>query len=102
MDRKERLWAFLQEHPEDLFTRHALAMEYVKLGQDKEARELLEALLAKDPSYIGSYYHLGKLLERQGDLVAAEAVYRRGIEEAGKAGDRHAMGELNTALLLLD
>ena len=102
MDRKERLWAFLREHPEDLFTRHALAMEYIKEGDDGQARELLEWVLAKDSAYIGSYYHLGKLLERQGDHSAAEAVYRRGIEAAGKAGDHHAMGELNTALILLD
>ena len=102
MDRKERLWAFLREHPEDLFTRHALAMEYIKTGDDKDARELLEEVLTRDPGYIGSYYHLGKLLERQGDSAGAEAVYQRGIEAATKAGDRHAAGELTTALNLLD
>jgi Tfp pilus assembly protein PilF len=102
MDRIEQLKSFLVQHPADLFSRHALAMEYIKRGDDTSAQAMLESVLSMDPSYIGSYYHLGKLLERAGQAEAAMDVYRRGMEAAQRAGDRHAYGELNTALSLID
>lgn len=102
MDRIEQLKSFLVQHPADLFSRHALAMEYIKRGDDASAKEMLETVLAMDPSYVGSYYHLGKLLERAGQAEAAMDVYRRGMEAAQQTGDRHAYGELNTALSLVD
>jgi Tfp pilus assembly protein PilF len=102
MDRIEQLKSFLVQNPADLFSRHALAMEFVKRGDDVAAREMLESVLAIDPSYIGSYYHLGKLLERAGDNDAAMEVYQKGMSMAQQAGDRHAYGELNTALSLID
>lgn len=102
MDRIEQLRSFLARNPDDLFSRHALAMEFVKRGDDDSARQMLESVLESDPSYIGSYYHLGKLLERAGKEEAAMEVYRKGMEMAQKGGDRHAYGELNTALSLID
>ena len=47
--------------------------------------------------YIGSYYHLAKLLERNDKTEEAIAVYEKGMEEAKKAGDNHAFGELRGA-----
>ena len=88
---------FLSKNPHDSFLQHALAMEYVKLGNDTGARKLLEALLDKEPGYVGSYYHLGKLLERSGDEAGAIKIYEQGMEEAKKAGDKHAYGELRGA-----
>jgi tRNA(Ile)-lysidine synthase len=98
MDRIEALKSFLHKNPADLFSRHALAMEYIKRGDDETARQMLESALEIDPGYIGSYYHLGKLLERSGEENAAAEVYRKGMEMAQVAGDRHAFGELQTAL----
>jgi Tfp pilus assembly protein PilF len=102
MDRIEALKSFLLKNPADLFSRHALAMEFIKRGDDAAARDMLESVLQIDPGYIGSYYHLGKLLERSGDESAAADVYRKGMEMAKAAGDRHAFGELQTALSLVD
>ena len=70
-------------------------MEYVKLGDDPAAKGLLESILKADPGYIGSYYHLGKLLERAGDTENAKQVYISGIEIARKQGDNHARGRIN-------
>lgn len=97
MDRIEKLQQFLADNPADSFIRHALGLEYVKRGQEGEARNMFEELLRRDPSYIGSYYHLARLLERGGEREAAIAVYERGMEEARKAGDNHAYGELKGA-----
>jgi exonuclease VII small subunit len=46
---------------------------------------------------VGSYYHLAKLLERQGEQESAIATYERGMEVAKRLGDRHAYGELQAA-----
>jgi Tfp pilus assembly protein PilF len=97
MDRIAQLMAFLEKTPEDNFLQHALALEYIKIGREQEARTLFEVLLQRDPSYIGSYYHLAKLLERTGDTEQAVLWYERGMEAAKKAGDSHALGELRSA-----
>lgn len=78
----------------DSFLQHALALEYIKMGNDEAARLLFEEILNREPGYVGSYYHLGKLLERQHKEKEAIAVYERGMEAAKKAGDNHAFGEL--------
>jgi hypothetical protein len=54
----------LQQQPADNFLQHALALEYVKTGDDASARKLFEEILARDESYIGSYYHLAQLLAK--------------------------------------
>ena len=82
----------------DSFLQHALALEYIKIGNDEEARKLFNEILLREPTYIGSYYHLGKLLERVGDFDRAIRVYERGMEEAKKAGDNHSLSELRGAL----
>lgn len=97
MDRLQLLRNMLAQQPEDSFLNHALALEEIKLGREEAARQLFEALLNRDPDYVGSYYHLGKLLERKGDESKAIEVYERGMETAKKLGDTHALSELRAA-----
>ena len=97
MDRLQRLREMLAQQPTDSFLNHALALEEIKLGNEATARTLFESILQRDPQYIGSYYHLGKLLERQGDETAAIEVFERGMEVAQKLGDQHALNELRGA-----
>lgn len=96
-DRIERIKQMLKDMPDDSFLQHALALEYIKLGDDGQARQLFETLLNREPGYVGSYYHLAKLLERNGLEAEAVKVYEKGMEEAKKAGDNHALGELRSA-----
>lgn len=93
---------FLERDPEDPFSRHALALEWIKRGDDASARSEFEMLLQKTPSYVGSYYHLGKLLERNGEPLEALRIYREGIRMASLAGDLHAAGELRSAAEALE
>lgn len=97
MDRVERLKQFLAENPNDSFVQHALALEYVKTGDDAAARKLFENVLKEDENYIGSYYHLAKLLERMDEQDAAVAIYEKGMMKAKDAGDNHAYSELRSA-----
>ena len=98
MDRITKLNEFLKANPQDSFVQHAMALEHIKLGNDEQARGLFEEILNREPGYIGSYYHLAKLLERNDKAEEAIKVYEKGMEEAKKAGENHAFGELRGAL----
>ena len=98
MDRIGRLKEFLQKDPHDAFVKHALALEYVKLGDEAGARRLWEEVLERDPAYVGSYYHLGKLLERTGEKELAIRWYEQGMKAARGAGEMKAYNELQSAL----
>ncbi len=97
MNRIEKLHELLQQMPNDNFLRHALALEHIKLGNDKDARILFESILNDSPGYIGSYYHLGKLLERNGDTAKAIERYEEGMKQAKLLNDQHAYNELQAA-----
>ncbi|MBP1652843.1 MAG: hypothetical protein H6Q26_3000 [Bacteroidetes bacterium] len=98
MDRIASIKEFLKQTPNDSFLKHALALEYIKLGNDADARLQFEELLTHEPGYVGSYYHLGKLLERAGAEQEAIAVYEKGMEMAKAENNRHAYNELQMAL----
>lgn len=97
MDRIEKLKQFLKESPNDSFLKHALALEYVKAGVDTEAENIFGEILNEEENYVGSYYHLGKLLERKGEMDKAIKVYTKGMQIAKTVGDNHAFRELRTA-----
>lgn len=96
-DRISKLREFLKDNPQDNFLRHALALEYIKQEQDQEARTLFETILIQSPDYIGSYYHLAKLLEKMEEKQLAIEWYEKGMQAAKQAGDQHAYNELQAA-----
>lgn len=85
---------YIKQNGKDSFLQHALALEYIKIDKDEEARNVFNELLLREPTYVGSYYHLGKLLERAGNFEKAIKIYERGMQEAKKAGDMHSYNEL--------
>jgi Tfp pilus assembly protein PilF len=97
MEHISKLKELLAINPNDSFLQHALALEHIKIGNDADAKTLFENILNYDPAYIGSYYHLAKLLERNGDSESAISWYEKGMEEAKKANDIHAYNELKSA-----
>lgn len=98
IDRISKLNELLQNQPEDSFLRHALALEYVKVQNDDKARQLFESILEKEPDYLGTYYHLGRLLERVGADEEAMIIYEKGLAVAQAVGDHHTKNELQMAL----
>lgn len=102
MDRLERLMQFIEKDPDDAFSRHALALEWVKRGDDAAARVRFEEVLQRSPGHVGTYYHYGRLLERAGEPETALAAYREGLRRAREAGDTHAAGELRAAAEALE
>ncbi|MBU6159208.1 MAG: tetratricopeptide repeat protein [Bacteroidetes bacterium] len=98
MDRIQQINEFLSKTPGDPFLSHALALEHLKIGDSLKAKTIFEDLLNAHPDYVGSYYHLAGLLARLGEKEAAVEWYEKGIEAAKKAGDQHALRELQSAL----
>jgi tetratricopeptide (TPR) repeat protein len=98
MNRVEILKGFLGQEPGDSFSRYALALEYVKLGQHENARREFETVREKDPAYVATYFQLGQLYRTMGLRHDAEKTLRTGITVASKAGDTHTQGELEGAL----
>ncbi len=98
MSKINQLNILLQSSPNDSFLQHALALEHIKIGEDIEAKILFETILKREPGYVGSYYHLGKLHERNNRIEDAILVYELGMVQAKNAKDNHSYNELQGAL----
>lgn len=96
------LLQLLESAPTDAFVLFAIAKEYEKNADLGQAMSYYQKLHAADPSYVGLYYHWGKLCEQQQDFERAIQTYKEGIEIARKASDFHALSELQGALLNLE
>lgn len=92
----------LIEDPKDSFLRYAVAVEYAAAGNNNEAILRIESLLNDQPDYLGAYYKLGQLYEVAGENEKALDVYRRGAVVAKQQNNNKTLGELNTAILLLE
>ena len=97
MNRIEKLEEFLKDNPKDNFLQHALALEFIKIGNDEKAKELFIAILNETPDYIGSYYHLAKLFERLNEKELAIQYYEKGMEISKFLKDNHSYNELQAA-----
>jgi tetratricopeptide (TPR) repeat protein len=102
VERIEKLTSFIAADSSDLFSRHALAMEWVKLGDFSAAIEQMEAILQIDDQHLGTYYHLGKTYEKVSMYDKAISVYEKGIQIAKQLSKQHELRELMGALNLLN
>lgn len=97
-ERTERIRLMLNDQPNDCFLWHALGLEVWKAGDETEALQCFRKVLDLDEHYVGTYYHLGKLLQQTGQAEEAIATYEKGIAVAAKLRDMHARSELQMAL----
>ncbi len=97
MNRIEKILEFLAQQPKDNFLRHALALEYIKMKELQKARNLFLEILQESPDYVGSYYHLAKVLTLLQEKEAAIEWYEKGMAAAKLAKDDHAYRELQGA-----
>lgn len=94
----KQLAGYLKKNPNDSFTKFALALELLKLGDVSKARVLFESVLKQDPEYLGVYFHLGKLYEKNRRPNDAADLYEKGIELAKKQNNERTRQELTEAL----
>lgn len=99
--RLTKLFNFLEANPDDPFLLFAVAKEYEKLEVWEQALNYYQKLSEEHESYVGTYYHLGKLYERMEQPESAWNIYKKGMEVAKSQGDQHALSELAGAKLEL-
>lgn len=92
--RLEQLLTFLADGSKDPFIKYAIATEYAKIGDHENALKYYQDLVSNEPMYLGTYYHLGRLLEELGRTDEAVEIYEKGMMVATKVGDMHALSEL--------
>lgn len=97
--RIQQLFDFLQKAPHDSFTLYSIAYEYLRLEENEQALTYFQKLKQLHPDYMGTYYHLGACLEKLGRTAEAIATYEAGIVEGQRQRDRHAVSELQRALM---
>ena len=98
-DRLALLLEFYEQDPDDAFTRFAIAKEYLKRDEPEQALAFYEKLVADQPDYTGTYYHLGKLYEKVGRKAEAVKIYQKGIEAARRQRNLKDLSELQDVLL---
>ncbi len=94
-----QLLSFLEQSPNDSFTRYSLGLEYLSQADYSSALGYFEQLLAQDPGYLATYYQLGRCLRLLQRDQEAMTIYKAGIEKARDARKQHTLAELQNALL---
>ncbi len=94
MDRVLQIIEMLKSSPGDDFLQHALALEFVKKGEDRTARSIFEEVLGRNPGYVASYYHLAGLLSRNGETESACDGMKGEWRLQKAAGETRAYNEL--------
>ncbi|MFC4210822.1 tetratricopeptide repeat protein [Pedobacter lithocola] len=95
--RLSKLLEFFENDPTDPFIVYALATEYNNLNDKENAYSFYLQLTDKHPDYVGTYYHLGKLYEKDNQKDKAIEIYQTGMIIAKNKRDMHAFSELQGA-----
>jgi tetratricopeptide (TPR) repeat protein len=96
--RLDTLLQFLDNDPDDSFTRYAVALEYISMGNTEQGIGYLKDLIDRDPGYVASYQQLGSMYAENDRKEDARAVLIRGIEIARQSGELHAAQEMQDVL----
>ena len=102
MDKIAGLKEILALDPKSSFARYGLAMELVKRGETAAALKEFDTLIANDPDYTAGYFMAGQTLAKAGRSQEAILRLKAGINCAARAGNRHALSEMQAMLDELD
>jgi predicted Zn-dependent protease len=102
MDKIKRLREILALDPKNSFARYGIAMELVALGDIAGALAEFEILLRNDPDYTAGYFMAAQTLAGAGKTVEAIERLKTGIGCAARAGNSHALSEMQTMLDEMD
>ena len=97
--------AFLEkltgEGSKDPLAWYGLALEYANADRIDDAVAAFEKLKAIDAAYVPMYLMAGQHLAKHGRKEDARAWLTEGIAQAKKAGNTHALGEMEGVLASL-
>lgn len=98
----DMLRQYLADDPADDFSEYALALEFEKAGNRKEALSHLERILERNAEYLAAYYQCGKMYEAENNAEKAIERYQKGMEIAVLQQDQKTFNELKTAVEMMD
>lgn len=90
------------EGSKDPFAWYALANEYAGQGRTDDALRTFEKLRELDASYVPQYLMCGQMLVNQKRPDEARTWLTQGVAAAQKAGNTHALSELQNVLATLE
>ena len=96
--RRELLEAFVAQKPDDAFSRYGLAMECMNTGDNAAAENNFRELLQRNAGYVPAYLMFAQLLAKQSRAQDAREVLAQGVAAASKAGNAHALSEMESLL----
>jgi predicted Zn-dependent protease len=98
MDKIATLTEILQQDPHNAFARYGLAMEYSGRGNTGAAISEFDRLRADHPEYVAGYFMAAQTLARLGRQADAKQRLVDGIACARRAGNQHALNEMQAML----
>lgn len=102
MDKIASLREILALDPKNSFARYGVAMELISRGETDAALEEYSTLLSNDPDYTAGYFMSAQTLSTVGRTAEAIERLKAGIASAARAGNRHAISEMQAMLDELD
>lgn len=102
VDKIAGLREILAVDPKNSFARYGVAMELAGRGETAAALEEFETLLTNDADYTAGYFMAAQTLAKAGRNAEAIERLKAGIGCATRAGNRHAMSEMQGMLDELD
>jgi tetratricopeptide (TPR) repeat protein len=100
--RMQQIQEMLADDPNDAMLRYMLAMEYVSLGDDRQAAHCFNELITATPDFVPAYMQAGRTLVRLGEDDQARAIFQRGITLAEQKQEFHARDEMQGMLAELE
>jgi predicted Zn-dependent protease len=94
MDKIAALRQILALDPKNSFARYGVAMELVGKGETEAALEEFDTLLANDPDYTAGCFMSAQTLAGAGRTAQAIERLKQGIGSAARAGNTHALNEM--------
>jgi Flp pilus assembly protein TadD len=82
--------------PENFSFRNNLGAALLRLGREDEACACFREILVRQPGHVGACSNIARLMERTGDLAAAEEYYRQSLHsDPGSQTLRYQLGMLH-------
>ncbi|MGA8109111.1 MAG: tetratricopeptide repeat protein [Acidobacteriaceae bacterium] len=98
MDKVAGLQSILEQDPNNTLARYGLAMEYAGRGEPAEALQQFDRLLLDHPEYTAGYFMAAQTLAKAGRAGEAKQRLVDGMACARKAGNQHALSEMQAML----
>jgi tetratricopeptide (TPR) repeat protein len=102
MDKLQGLREILALDAKNSFARYGVAMELASRGETEAALKEYDTLLTLNPDYTAGYFMSAQTLSATGRTPEAIERLKAGIGCAARAGNKHAMSEMQEMLDELD